>query len=75
MNVQRITIEVEAKTAQKYYTATAEQRRKLNALLSLRLDEIVRSARPLEEVMSEMSRRAQARGLTSEILDQILQEQ
>lgn len=75
MNTQPITIEVEAETAQRYFTATDEQRKKIDALLSLRLGEIVRSTRPLEKVMSEMSRHAQERGLTPAILDQILWEQ
>ena len=62
------------KPARVYNTATAEQQRKLEALLSLKLIEVARSTRPLEEIMSEMSRKAQARGLTPEILESLLNE-
>lgn len=70
-----ITIEVDRRVAQAYTSATQAQRRKLDALLSLMLSEMIYSARSLEEVMSEMSRKAQERGLTPELLEQILQEE
>ena len=50
-------------------------RRKLNALLSLKLTEVLRSDPTLEEIMSAMSRNAQERGLTEEILEQILRDE
>jgi hypothetical protein len=49
-----------------------EQQRKLEALLSLKLTEVARTTRPLEDIMSEMSHRTQARGLTPEILELLL---
>ena len=64
MATQTITIRVSPEAARVYNTATAEQQRKLEALLSLKLTEVARTTRPLEEIMSEMSRNAQARGLT-----------
>ena len=74
MKTKTITIRVSPEAASAYETATAEQQRKLDALLSLKLTEVARSARPLEEIMSEMSRKAQERGLTPEILESILDE-
>jgi hypothetical protein len=74
METQTITIRVSSEAARVYNTATAEQQRKLEALLSLKLTEVARSTRPLEEIMSEMSRKAQARGLTPEILESLLNE-
>jgi hypothetical protein len=49
-------------------------RQKLDALLSLRLKEFARKRRPLETVMSDISQKAQARGLTPEILSNLLSE-
>ena len=74
MATQIITIRVSPEAARVYNTATAEQQRKLEALLSLKLTEVARSTRPLEEVMSEISHKAQERGLTPEILESLLNE-
>ena len=70
-----ITIEVDARVAQRYNSASSEMRRKLNALLSLKLSEVLRSDPTLEEIMNTMSRNAQERGLTEEILEQILRDE
>jgi len=43
-------------------------------LLSLKLTEVARAPRPLEEIMDEISRKAQARGLTPEALESLLNE-
>ena len=74
MATQTITIRVSPEAARAYNDSTAEQRRKLEALLSLKLTEVVQSTRPLEEIMSEISQKAQARGLTPEILESLLNE-
>lgn len=74
MATQTITIRVSPEAARVHNTATAEQQRKLEALLSLKLTEVARTTRPLEDIMSEMSRNAQARGLTPEILESLLNE-
>jgi len=74
METETITIRVSPEAARVYNTATAEQQRKLEVLLSLRLTEVARTARPLEEIMEEISREAQARGLTPEILESLLNE-
>ncbi|MEG3904752.1 hypothetical protein QUB19_20190 [Microcoleus sp. B4-C5] len=75
MQTKTITIRVNAEVAKIFEAASEEQRRKLEALLSLKLSDVTRNKRPLEEVMSEISRNAQARGLTPEILDSILFEE
>jgi hypothetical protein len=74
MDTKNITIRVNAEVARIFETASEEQRRKLEALLSLKLSDVTRHKRTLEEVMSEISQNAQARGLTPEILDSILNE-
>jgi hypothetical protein len=55
--------------------ASDEDRRKLDLLLSLRLQDVTQSAESLKDVMREISRRAQQRGLTPEILDSILRDE
>ena len=72
METKTISIRVSSEAASAYETAPAEQQRKLDALLSLKLTEIARSKRPLEAILSEVSRNAQERGLTPEILESIL---
>lgn len=74
MNTKNITIRVSAKVARIFETASEEQRRKLEAMLSLKLSDATRNNRTLEEVMSAISQNAQARGLTPEILDSLLHE-
>lgn len=75
METKAITIRVSPEAASAYETAPVEQQRKLDALLSLKLAEVTRAKRPLEVIMSEMSRKAQERGLTPEILESIVNEQ
>jgi hypothetical protein len=75
METKNITIRVNAEVARIFEAASEEQRRKFEALLSLKLSDATRSKKTLEEVMSEISRNAQARGLTLEILDSILNEE
>ena len=49
-------------------------RGKLDLLLSLKLAEATKGERSLEDVMQEVSRRAQKRGLTPEVLQALLDE-
>ena len=74
MTTKPITIHVSPEAAHTYEAASAEERRKLDALLSLKLTETTRNERPLEEIMSDISREAQERGLTPEILESLLNE-
>jgi hypothetical protein len=74
MVTKPITIRVTPEAASAYEQASAARRRKLDALLSLKLSEVARAKRPLEVIMSELSRSAEARGLAPEILDSVLSE-
>jgi hypothetical protein len=71
--ISTISLEVDADTARAYTEASVEEKRKLQLLLSLRLREIVSGSRKsLAQIMDEIAAEAQARGLTPEILESIL---
>ena len=72
MTMQEITIRVAPNAAAVYLTASEEERRKLDALLSLRLSEAALHSRPLQDIIRDASSEAQAKGLTPEILQEIL---
>lgn len=74
METEAITIRVTPDAARVFNAVSAEQQRKLEALLSLRLLELTQHSESLEDVMREISPNAQARGLTPEILDALLNE-
>jgi len=68
METKQITVRVTPEAATIYESATEQERRKLDALISLRLSEVVESSRSLKEIMREASREARMRGLTEDIL-------
>jgi hypothetical protein len=71
-----ISIEVDPEAARAYEGASAEEKRKLQLLLSLRLREIISGPpKPLTEIMDKMGAEAQARGLTPEILDSLMHDE
>ena len=73
METTPITIEVDSDAARIYAAATPEQQRKMQEMLSLRLQAITDSpASALRESIDQISREAQANGLTPEILESIL---
>ena len=72
MATDQITIRVDPEAANVYRSASEEERRKLDVLLSLKLLDAGRSQASLPELMQEISRRAQERGLTPEILEELL---
>jgi hypothetical protein len=73
MATATISLEVDVETAQAFAAASAEDRRKLQLLLSLRLRELTAGhARPLKEVMDDIGRNAEERGLTPGILESLL---
>jgi hypothetical protein len=72
MQTQEITIRVDPLAANAYLAASDEDRRKLDLLLSLRLQDATQPGESLESVMREIGRRAQERGLTPEILESII---
>ena len=74
MKTEEITIRVDAQAAGAYRSASDEERRKLDLLLSLKLTDATQSNRSLKDVTREISRKAQERGLTPEILEALLRE-
>jgi hypothetical protein len=74
MQTEEITIRVDPEAARAYRTAPEEQKRKFDLLLSLRLRDAVSAGGSLKELMSDISRKAQERGLTPEMLEAILNE-
>ena len=75
MATDQITVSVDADVANAYRSASEEERRKLDLLVTLRLREATRSHSSLKEISREIGQRAQQRGLTPEILKSILDEQ
>jgi len=76
METATISLEVDADSARAFAAASMEEQRKLQLLLSLRLRELMsRPVRPLKEVMDEIGRKAEARGLTPEIVDSLLRDE
>jgi hypothetical protein len=73
MRNHTISIPLDPQTALAYSAIRAEEKRKIQALVSLWLREFTSGETPtLEEVLDEAGRKAQARGLTPEILDSLL---
>ena len=71
-----ISIAVDADAAQAFSQAPADERRKLELLLSLRLRELTSvPSRPLEDVLNDLGAQAESRGLTPEILDSLLRDE
>ena len=73
METTPITIEVDSAAAKIYAAATPEEQQKMQWQLSLRLQAITESpTSALRESIDQISREAQAKGLTPEILESIL---
>ena len=76
METSTISIEVDANAARAFREASAEEQRKLQLLLSLRLRELTAGPpRPLKEIMDEIGTEAETRGLTPEILESLLHDE
>ncbi len=68
-----ITIPLDPETARAYEDASADEKRKMQALLSLWLRELAAGEyRSLEQALDEVGRKAKAKGLTPETLDSLL---
>jgi hypothetical protein len=73
MEKPTITIPLDPQTARSYNSAAPEEKRKIQALLSLWLRELASGDYPsLHQVLDEAGRKAKARGLTPEILESLL---
>ena len=72
---ERITVSVDSDVAKLYRSASDNERRKLDLLVNLCLRDATESGKSLKslrDTMLEVSRNAQRRGLTPEILQSIL---
>ena len=70
-----ITIHVDPEAARIFNNATPEERRKLELKFTLELLGTAQRRQSLEEFAKDVSRKAQERGLTPEILQELLSEQ
>jgi hypothetical protein len=72
---EQITVSVDSDVANRYRSVSNQERRKLDLLINLRLRDVTESGKSLRDTMLEISRNAQQRGLTPEILRSILDEE
>ena len=73
MSTTTITIQVDTEAAKAFAEALPEEQRKMQLLLSLRLQDLTTpQEKSLQTVMDEIGARAEARGLTPEILKSLL---
>lgn len=73
--MKEIMIEVSPEAAEAYQSASSQERKKIQAIVSILLQKQAdRDVALLRELMDEISDRARARGLTPEILESILNE-
>jgi hypothetical protein len=70
-----ITINVDPEVARIFKNASPEERRKLELKFTLQVLGTTQHQQSLEELAREVSRKAQERGLTPEILQDILSDQ
>ena len=76
MSTEIITLEVDSEAARVFRSASTEEQEKLQVLLGIWLKEYARAdGSSLKETMNDISRKAQSRGLTPEILESILKEE
>lgn len=76
MSGTTITLPLDAETARAYHTASPEDRKKIQLLLRLRLRELTElPTSSLVEIMDDVGAKAQARGLTPEILEDLLRDE
>jgi hypothetical protein len=67
MEMKTIQIQVSSEIVGKFEAASEQERLKIEALSSLKLGDLTKPKRSLEEVMDSMGDYAQAQGLTPEI--------
>jgi hypothetical protein len=73
MENRTITIPLDPQTARAYDSAAPDEKRKMQALLSLWLRDLTGGEYPsLREVLDNVAGKAKERGLTPEILDSLL---
>jgi hypothetical protein len=68
-----ISIPVDGETARAYHTASPDYRKKIQVLLQLRLRELAElPTRSLADIMDDIGAKAEARGLTPDIMSDLL---
>jgi len=74
MPAETITIPLDPEALKIYQAAPAEdKKKKMQALVSLWLRDLaIREPSTLSEIMNDLSRKAQARGLTPDLLESLL---
>lgn len=76
MSSETISLEIDAETARAFSATSAEERRKLELLLGLRLRELTLSSpRTLQQVLDQIGHNAELRGLTPEIMQSLLNDE
>ncbi|NJO51295.1 MAG: hypothetical protein HC840_19700 [Leptolyngbyaceae cyanobacterium RM2_2_4] len=71
-----ISIPVDETTAQAYNQASTEDQKKIQIFLQLRIRELLNSSTySLSQLMDEIGAKAEARGLTPEILETLLRDE
>jgi hypothetical protein len=75
MNTKTISIQLDDEAAAIYTTASSEQQKKLQMLFSALMREFDSSPASLLSLMDAISDKAQDRGLTPEILDELLHDE
>jgi hypothetical protein len=73
MAIRTITIPLDPQTARAYDSVAPEDKRKIQALLSLWIRELAAGENiSLQQILNDAGNKAKARGLTPEILDSLL---
>jgi hypothetical protein len=73
MATPTISIPVDDTVADAFRAASVERQRELQILLGLRLRELtIRPQRSLDEILDQVGRAAESKGLTPEMLDSML---
>jgi hypothetical protein len=72
MATEEITLRVSPEAAQAYRRATPQEQLKLEALVNLQLLGQLQPRRTLDAIIADMSLQAQERGLTPEVLADLL---
>jgi len=67
-----VNVSLDNETAKIYQQASSAEKKKMQVLLSLWLREFEKPSITLDQLMDDISRKAQERGLTPEILESIL---
>jgi len=76
MATATITIQGDAEAAKAFAASSPEEQRKIELLLSRRLQDLTASqGKSLQAVMDEIGARAEARGLTPAILERLLRDE